>query len=119
MKNESAVLLSCRRAALCSAEQEFNGCSEVLNDMGRPFWKVHLLPGPIFSCLHENALEAGRHGSADVSLRVVTNHRDILGARHHAFHSNFEKRRRWLAEHGRHFAGSVFESRDEWTRIEA
>src|SRR5208337_304784 len=77
------------------------------------------LPRPILSRLHENALEAGRHGAANISLRIVTNHHDILGAASHAFHGELEKRLRRLAEHGRDFTRSVFEPRDEGTSIEA
>lgn len=87
--------------------------------MSWPFGEICLLPWPILSRLHENALEAGSHGAADIGLGIVTNHHDILGAASHAFHGELEKCWRRLAEHSRDLTRSVFEPRDEGTSIEA
>jgi hypothetical protein len=73
----------------------------------------------IFSCLDENAHEAGGHGATHVGFRIIANHHNILCCAAEAFDRHFKERRRRLAEHCCLSTGSVFETRDERTGVEA
>lgn len=87
--------------------------------MARRRHQVDFLARTILTRLHEDTLQAGRHGAKNVGLCVVADHDGRLGRAADAVERRLEERRGRLAENDGLASAGIFQRLDERPGIEA